>query len=575
MKLLGPVITLQLVTSFLIGTNSEYQIINYLFIIILDFFLILSFSKNPPCLKSFKEPPFILLILVFLVVNYISFFNYSYDFNDLNIVDHANPSTILYLPHSLDKSATFDQAVKNTIFAIHFLLFITFAKASKKNSGLIYNSLSLAALIFTYYAGFIKISQYTKWPDINALYGFKYRGNETSFLLLLFPLISLRVVKIFENVHKVERFNRTVSFLALPIFIFLIYINQSRAGTLLFCLEVITLFIVTCKLQPRFRRLSVFIPALVICVGFIFINNGVSRLLNRPAVTELRKYGRIEQIQVEVKKEVPDAKNAIYICDTPLLKGSRFVIEIQKTVEGKFLIEFHDKKLKAKRTFSCIPDFQQGTVTKILTINCNPESIHINDGYRYLNVKEHIYRSKIDLDNFSENCLRNYLIRPKIPYGHGQIKVLRLKYKNTDFKQFPDLNSFSSFIYSNLHSRLQIFESGFKSLKENYLFGTGPGTWSAMYLFYRTPGDIWEYWQHCDPLQLFIEYGLIGIIMFVYFANHLVKHPPTSELNYLRISLVFLLLHSFLDFPLQLAVIYIYLIPVFCVYKSHHFFRNA
>lgn len=65
------------------------------------------------------------------------------------------------------------------------------------------------------------------------------------------------------------------------------------------------------------------------------------------------------------------------------------------------------------------------------------------------------------------------------------------------------------------NNRLNIWEGGIAILKDHWLFGTGIGTFFLYYQGYRVPHEVQGvYHVHSDPLQFWIELGILGPILF-------------------------------------------------------------
>ncbi len=65
------------------------------------------------------------------------------------------------------------------------------------------------------------------------------------------------------------------------------------------------------------------------------------------------------------------------------------------------------------------------------------------------------------------------------------------------------------------NNRYNIWEGGLAILRDNWLFGSGIGTFFLYYQGYRIPAEVQGvYHVHSDPLQFWIELGVLGPILF-------------------------------------------------------------
>mgnify|MGYP003816662783 FL=1 len=102
--------------------------------------------------------------------------------------------------------------------------------------------------------------------------------------------------------------------------------------------------------------------------------------------------------------------------------------------------------------------------------------------------------------------------------------------------------------------RNNFYRDGLRMLKDKWLLGGGGNAWSAMYRKYQS----YFYGSseaHSLPLQFWLETGLIGIIVFVFFILALFvlyfknrKSENGVELTVLLIPVLMLLSHSIVDF---------------------------
>jgi O-antigen ligase len=114
---------------------------------------------------------------------------------------------------------------------------------------------------------------------------------------------------------------------------------------------------------------------------------------------------------------------------------------------------------------------------------------------------------------------------------------------------------------NSLSGRTIIYENSRRIVDDFPIYGTGPGTFGAVYQLYRTdPEQSWYAYAHDDYLQTIVTFGRVGftIIMFmlvtVFAYWFLARGIPTSELfiAFVWLAAAGCLLHARFDFPMQI-----------------------
>lgn len=149
-----------------------------------------------------------------------------------------------------------------------------------------------------------------------------------------------------------------------------------------------------------------------------------------------------------------------------------------------------------------------------------------------------------------------------------QVKSLILKHKyaiaESVLSRFENLTG-----DNNYFARLVYLKDGIKIFKDWWLIGAGGGAWSILNFKYQS----YLYWStqtHNYPLQVIIETGFIGlIILLILFTSIVLCFGKLLRRNReegsksiivnaaLFTSIIFLFLHSFMDFNLSLSAIYL------------------
>jgi O-antigen ligase len=114
---------------------------------------------------------------------------------------------------------------------------------------------------------------------------------------------------------------------------------------------------------------------------------------------------------------------------------------------------------------------------------------------------------------------------------------------------------------NTLSGRTIIYENSKRIVDDFPVWGTGPGSFGAVYQLYRTdPEQSWYAYAHDDYLQTIVTFGRVGFIgvmfmlvtIFAYWF--LARGIPTSELfiSFVWLAAAGCLLHARFDFPLQI-----------------------
>jgi O-antigen ligase len=124
---------------------------------------------------------------------------------------------------------------------------------------------------------------------------------------------------------------------------------------------------------------------------------------------------------------------------------------------------------------------------------------------------------------------------------------------------------------NTLSGRTIIYENSKRIVDDFPVWGTGPGSFGAVYQLYRTdPEQSWYAYAHDDYLQTIVTFGRVGFIgvmfmlvtIFAYWF--LARGIPTSELfiSFVWLAAAGCLLHARFDFPLQIYSIQLMFITV-------------
>jgi O-antigen ligase len=111
-----------------------------------------------------------------------------------------------------------------------------------------------------------------------------------------------------------------------------------------------------------------------------------------------------------------------------------------------------------------------------------------------------------------------------------------------------------------MSSRTQIYETTLKMINDYGLFGSGPGSFEAIYQF-ELGGILnsWQSWAHNDYLEFYLTFGQIGtnimlLIVFCVTSMYILSICYESTIHLKWFELMALLgatIHATVDFPLQ------------------------
>jgi O-antigen ligase len=112
-----------------------------------------------------------------------------------------------------------------------------------------------------------------------------------------------------------------------------------------------------------------------------------------------------------------------------------------------------------------------------------------------------------------------------------------------------------------IESRMEYWRQATLSIKENILFGTGPGTFSLNSKKYQSFPERYSWFAHSFPLEVASETGFIGFVIFgsliyVLISESLGKISETKEKIALLSTVMCVFLYSFFDYSMNYIVVW-------------------
>lgn len=195
------------------------------------------------------------------------------------------------------------------------------------------------------------------------------------------------------------------------------------------------------------------------------------------------------------------------------------------------------------------------------TVPQNREMIRISFQNYYAGTSVTFYNAKI-LEEDSDKEVERIVLKHKYPFVESI------------FSRFENLTADRSY-----NTRIQFFKDGLKLFKDWWLIGAGGGAWSLLNFKYQS----YLYWStqtHSYPLQVLVETGFIGLtIMIWFFISTVISYISTSRRKTEKasrdavnaaiiIAVVFLILHSAIDFDFSLSSIYLLVWQLIAILNS-------
>lgn len=148
------------------------------------------------------------------------------------------------------------------------------------------------------------------------------------------------------------------------------------------------------------------------------------------------------------------------------------------------------------------------------------------------------------------------------------------------WKQLAD--RLENMFVDDMSNRTEIYRNAQPIARDFPVFGTGPGSFGAIYYLYRDQKQVWEAYLHDDWLETRITFGRVGVsLVLAMFALVLMRWCAGPGIGVewdfvglLMLSLVGCLIHAKYDFPFQVhSILLLFLLLcsiLFCLGRVRH-----
>ena len=175
------------------------------------------------------------------------------------------------------------------------------------------------------------------------------------------------------------------------------------------------------------------------------------------------------------------------------------------------------------------------------------------------NLRIHVFNTNKKKANFIINNIKL----------NGEDKMINYRFIPQSIVKRLNIHS----IIKSLSQRTETYLDALKIFKDNLLGIGGDGWYDATSVYKSSSYGISEI--HSYPLQVLIEYGIFGIIIYLIIHIHTIKYLNKKEL-YISLAFVAMFIHSIIDYALafeSLLIIYAILINIVNKDKDINIFR--
>ncbi len=242
----------------------------------------------------------------------------------------------------------------------------------------------------------------------------------------------------------------------------------------------------------------------------------------------------------------------------------REIGQINPNADYKISINYNGKikeenQYAGRIVIQSIDEKGQGTTIKDIRL----KNLDVNEIIQEFSTLENTESLKILLQNYYKDTSVSFNEVKILDRNNNLIKDIPLKYKYIPENIVTRVNSIS-LKESSAQGRLAFYNDSIKVIKDYLLFGAGGGGWNTLYKIYQSYG-YYTTQAHNYYLQLWIEIGLVGLLLFIAFilliTYFTIKKYRQSEENHkimivgVYLAVLSILVHAFMDFNLSLSAL--------------------
>ncbi|RKD21954.1 Tetratricopeptide repeat-containing protein [Caminicella sporogenes DSM 14501] len=390
------------------------------------------------------------------------------------------------------------------------------------------------------------------------IYIFTFIPTLSRGMWLLTPIVLLLYFVLIPNIKKIQTIIYYITTIFPALFfssLFIKYLQQKNVFILwlmvIFSIAV-SLFIFT--MYQKFFREKIFVSYRAVTIIILSITIAIALFsvlaLNLTQPLELSNIGSEKNTWKAIDRPVRNVlKNKEYRLESDV----EIKISDNKPYAGRIIVYSISDKGKTEK-LAYVDIKESGKIALNFKTKENTEFIKVRFLNYYKDTKVKFLNASI-YDNSTNKKIKN----------------LKLKYKFIPEKVISRFYAINSNERS-VKGRINFYKDGLKVAKDYFLLGAGGGAWQTLYFKYQS----YMYWTtqaHNYFLQLWIETGIIGLLIYIglivililHFIISLKKLEEDNKILQIAVNIgwISILAHSIIDFDLSLGAMSILL---WCLY---------